>query len=48
MSKITAFFLAYLNIKFGYPIPLDVYATLHDTGVDVTEYERTIRNGKNT
>lgn len=48
MSKITALFLAYINIKFGYPIPLDIYATLHGAGVDVAEYERTIRNDKNT
>lgn len=45
MRLITARFIAHLCVRTNNPIPLDVFACLHDAGIDVTEYERTIRNG---
>lgn len=45
MSLQTARFIANLCVRTDRPIPLDVFAALHEAGIDVTEYERTIRNG---
>lgn len=31
-------------IRSSQPIPLDLYASLNEAGVDITEFERTERN----
>lgn len=37
---------ARLFIHYGYPLPTDVYLKLHTHGVDIEEFERTVRNGE--